>query len=326
MRTILRSQVGVLSHEQGREHGWSNESLRGQVAAGRWRRAVRGVYVTHTGALTYQQRVYSALLYCGEGAVASHETALWLADPVDEPPRKVHLTVPARRVLRTSQQDVILHRSRQLTDADVHPARRPPRVVVERAVIDCLRVARTDEEAISVIARTVQRGLTTPARLEAALAVASSVPRRSLLLRAVELASNGAHSAAEERYQRRARAHGLPDGHCQHRIVLGGAYYRDVRYDKHPGRPVVLELDGRLGHLDVDSWRRDMLRDSLQVASGDVVLRLPALLVFRQSAIPIGLVGLALRREGWEGQLKRCLDRACGCHDWPLSTPNPWAV
>jgi hypothetical protein len=326
MRTLLRGQVGVLSLQQAREHGWSADRLRCQVAAGRWRRVVRGVYVTHTGALTYQQRVYSAQLYRGEGAVASHETALWLADPVDEPPRKVHLTVPAGRILRTSQKDVILHRSRQLSASDVHPARRPSRVVVERAVIDCLRIARTDEEAISVIARTVQRGLTTPARLQATLAMASSVPRRSLLLRALELASNGAHSAAEERYQRRARAHGLPHGCCQHRIVLGGAYYRDVRYDKHPGRPVVLELDGRLGHFDVDSWRRDMLRDSLQVVVGDVVLRLPALFVFTQSAIPIGLVALALRREGWDGRLKRCRDRACGCHDWPLSVPNPWAV
>jgi hypothetical protein len=102
--------------------------------------------------------------------------------------------------------------------------------------------------------------------------------------------------------------------------------YLDVRYDHLAGRAVVLELDGRLGHFDVDSWRRDMLRDSLQVASGDVVLRLPALLMFTQPAIPIGLVALALRREGWDGQLRRCRDRACGCHDWPLSGPNPWAV
>jgi hypothetical protein len=146
-----------------------------------------------------------------------------------------------------------------------------------------------------------------------------------MLLDALNLAGNGAHSAAEVRYHRQARAHGLPVGRCQVRIVLGGAIYLDVRYDHHPGRPVVVELDGRLGHFDVDSWRRDMLRDSVQVASGDVVLRLPALFVFTQSAIPIGLVGLALRREGWDGKLRRCRDQACGCHAWPLDGPNPWA-
>jgi hypothetical protein len=102
--------------------------------------------------------------------------------------------------------------------------------------------------------------------------------------------------------------------------------YLDIRYDKQPGRRVVLELDGRLGHFDFDSWRRDMLRDSLQVASGDVVLRLPALFVLTQSAIPIGLVALALRREGRDGQLRRCRDQTCGCHAWPLGEPNPWAV
>jgi hypothetical protein len=326
MRAQLRDQEGLLTLTQARDHGWSFERVRVQVAAGRWRRVVRGVYVTHTGPLTYRQRIYCALLYCGPDAVASHETALWLADPVSDPPRTVHVLVSTARVLQVPQPDVFVHRSRRLSASDVHPARRPSRVVVERAVIDCLRTARTDEDAISVVARTVQRGLTTPARLQATLASASSVPRRSLLVNTLELASNGAHSAAEVRYQRRARAHGLPDGYCQHRVVLGGAFYRDVRYDKHPGRPVVLELDGRLGHFDADSWRDDMLRDSLQVASGDVVLRLPALFVFSQSAIPIGLVALALRREGWDGRLRHCRDRACGCRTWPLGDPNPWAV
>ena len=146
-----------------------------------------------------------------------------------------------------------------------------------------------------------------------------------MLLDALALAGEGAHSAAEVRNHRQARLHGLPLGRCQARNVLGGAIYLDVRYEHHPGRAVVLELDGRLGHFDVDSWRRDMLRDSLQVASGDVVLRLPALFVFTQSAIPLGLVALALRREGWDGQLRRCRDRTCGCHDWPLDGPNPWA-
>jgi hypothetical protein len=326
MRTLLRSQEDVLTLSQASQHGWTPRRVRGQLDAGRWRRVVRGVYVTHTGTLTYHQRIYAVLLYCGDGCVANHETALWLADPVGGPPRQVHVLVPASRVLQIPLPEVVVHRSRQLPASDVHPARRPPRVVVERAVTDCLRTARTDDEAVGIIARTVQRGLSSPGRLHAAIGRASSLPRRAMLLDALVLAREGAHSAAEVRFRRRARTHGLPVGSCQYRIVLGGAVYLDVRYDQHRGRPVVLELDGRLGHFDVDSWRRDMLRDSLQVAAGDVVLRLPALLVFTQSAIPIGLVALALRREGWEGQLRRCRDRACGCHQWPLGEPNPWAV
>src|SRR5690349_13456646 len=89
MRALVRSQVGVLSLVQAREHGWSVDRLRVQLDAGRWRRVHRGVYVTHTGKVTYAQRIYAAILYCGHGALASSETSLWLADPVGELPSKV---------------------------------------------------------------------------------------------------------------------------------------------------------------------------------------------------------------------------------------------
>jgi hypothetical protein len=326
MRSLLRKQAGLFAFSQAREHGWSLDRLRVQVEAGRWRRLVRGVYVTHTGNLTYHQRILAALLYCGDDAVTSHGTALWLADPVGEAPKMVHVLVLANRVIRTPLKDVVVHRTRHLPASDIHPARWPPRVVVERAVIDIVRSARSDDEAVAVVARTVQRGLSTPRRLHEAIVTAASLPRRGMLLDALALAGEGAHSAAEVRFHRQARAHGLPVGRCQVRLVLGGAVYLDVRYDHHSGRAVVLELDGRLGHFDFDSWRRDMLRDGLQVASGDVVLRLPALFLFTQAAIPIGLVALALRREGWDGQLRRCRDQQCGCHAWPLAEPNPWAV
>jgi hypothetical protein len=326
MRALLRSQAGVVSFAQARDHGWSFERVRAQVAAQRWRRVVRGVYVTHTAALTYFQRIYSALLYCGPDAAASFETGLWLYDPVGSPPRLVHILLPAARIVRIPSIDVVVHRSRHLPATDIHPTRRPRCVVVERAVVDCLRAARTDDEAVATLARTVQRGLSTPGRLHNALTSASSLPRRSMLLDALSLAGEGAHSAAEVRFHSQARAHALPVGRCQVRVVLGGAIYLDIRYDQHSGRPVVVELDGRLGHFDFDSWRKDMLRDSLQVASGDVVLRLPALFLFTQPAIPIGLVALALRREGWDGRLRRCRDQACGCHAWPLGDPNPWTV
>jgi hypothetical protein len=275
---------------------------------------------------SYQQRIHSALLYCGDDAVASHHTALWLADPIGEPPRQVHLLIPARRTVQMTLREVIVHRSRRLPTSDIHPARSPARVVIERAVLDSARIARTDDEAVAVIARTVQRGLTTPGRLHAAITLTRSFPRRALLLDALGLAGAGAHSAAEVRYHRGARAHGLPAGRAQAQIVLGGAVYLDVRYDKHPGRPVVLELDGRLAHFDPETWRRDMLRDSIQVAAGDVVLRLPALVMFTNLSLPIGLVATVLRREGWTGQLRRCGDQTCGCHQWPGEDPRPWDV
>ena len=42
-----------------------------------------GVYLTHTGPISPLARVWAAVLYGGNGAVASRSTALWLAGALD---------------------------------------------------------------------------------------------------------------------------------------------------------------------------------------------------------------------------------------------------
>jgi hypothetical protein len=314
MQRLVRGQAGVLAARQALDHGWSRDHLRQQIDAQRWTRLSTGVYAAQTGGLSDDQRIFAAILMHGAGAVASHGTALWLADPAGNCPRIIHVTIPARRFTERSHPGVVVHRSRDLHSDAVHPSRHPPRVIVERAVVDCLRIARTDDEALALVARVIQRGLTTGARLRPVLASAAALPRRRLALRAVDLATDGAHSAAEIRYHQEARAHNLPAAECQKRLVSGGAEYLDAYYSRHPGRVVVVELDGRLGHFDASSWRRDMWRDSRRVVEGNVVLRLPALPLFTdpgQIMIPVARV---LGREGWRGSPRPCRKPSCSCH------------
>lgn len=317
LRALLRLQQGVLTIKQAREHGWSYGTVRHAVDSGRWRRVHRGVFVAQTGPLSYYQQIWAGVLAGGEDAAASHATALWLADREGPAPRKVHITVPWPGAVTMSDRAVKVHRSKTMTESDLHPVARPPRVTVERAVVQCAISAKDVDEAVSVIARTVQRGLTTADRLLTILEATPSVPRRALLLEATRLAGAGAHSGAEVAYLRQCSRHGLPEPECQRREVAGGAFYLDAYYRRHPGRPVVVELDGRLGHFDVDSWRKDMLRDSTHVARGRVALRLPALLTFTDPGRPVGLVASVLRREGWDGELT-CRSRACSCRRWFL--------
>lgn len=315
MRSLLRGQQGVLAIEQAREHGWSYGTVRHAVDSRRWRRVHRGVVLAQTGPMTYLQHVWAAVLAGGDHAVASHGTALWLADRSVAPPRHVHLTVPLPGQVRVADQMVKVHRSATLSPVDVHPTARPTRVVVQRAVIESAAVAQSVDDAVAVVARSVQRGLTTPARLLAVVERIPNLPRRPVLIEALGLAGAGAHSPAEVRYLRHANGHGLPEPDLQRREVAGGAFYVDAYYRRHPGRPVVVELDGRLGHFDVESWRRDMLRDSAHVARGRVALRVPALLTFTDPGRPIGLVASVLRREGWDGELT-CRSRTCSCRRW----------
>jgi very-short-patch-repair endonuclease len=313
MSAQLRRQVGILSLDQARRHGWTRGEVRNLVESQRWQRVHPGVFATKTGALSYVQRVWAAALAVGRDVAVSHETALWLIDPADgPPPAKIHLTLPIRRTVQLSAAGIVVHRTRCLPAAHRHPAGHPPRVTVERAIADAAGAAASEDEAVSVIARAVQRGLTTPRRLNAMLDELTRLPRRALLREALALAGSGAHSAAEIKFVRGASGHGLPAFKLQVRDVIGGAICLDALIMAPSGRALVVELDGRLGHFDADSWRRDMLRDSTQAAAGRLVLRLPALLTFTDAGQIFGLVAAALRREGWRGRL-RCSAPRCSC-------------
>jgi very-short-patch-repair endonuclease len=310
---VIRRQVGVIGLDQARRHGWSAGEVRNLVESRRWQRIHPGVYATTTGALSYMERVWAAVLAVGGDVAASHETAVWLIDPADRPPpAKVHLLTTHSRVLRLAATDVIVHRTRHIPPEHIHVAARPRRVTVERAVADAAGAAPSEDEAISIVARAIQRGLTTPCRLNRTLDDLPRLPRRALLREALALAGSGAHSAAEVRFVRRASRHNLPAFTLQVRDVIGGAICLDALLVTPSGRELVVELDGRLGHFDAASWRRDMLRDSTQAASGRIVLRLPALLTFTDIGQIFGLVAAALRREGWTGTL-RCSTPRCTC-------------
>ena len=157
-----------------------------------------------------------------------------MADQRDQPPKTVHVALPRGVSGQVDDPLVHVHHVRTLTAADLHPVARPPRITVERAVLQCAMAARDLDDAVSVIARTVQRGLTTASRLLTILEAARNLPRRAVLLEATRLAGAGAHSGAEVAYLRHSRSHGLPEPECQRREVAGNAFYLDAYYRRHP--------------------------------------------------------------------------------------------
>jgi very-short-patch-repair endonuclease len=300
---LLARQDGVVSAGQAAEMGWSRHALQAQVHAGRWTRPVRGVYVTRTGLLTYEQRIWVAVLSAGAGAVASHQTALWLHDRPERQPLLVHVTVPRSRNARRGP-GLVVHRS-DCDPRDVMPAASPARVRVERAVLETAAAAPSDETAVAVEAGAVQRRLTTAGRLQAVLERCPTLARRHLLRGVLTMCGRGAHSLLEVQHERIRRRHYLPEPRRQ---VRHGSAVIDVEYDG-----LVVELDGRAGHFNVAGWWRDMLRDDLHTASGRAVLRFPGFLLLTQPHVVAHLEAAALRTRGWPGVL-RCPP---GCPGFP---------
>src|SRR6478672_8020881 len=84
---IAERQSGVISRGQLMDLGLSAAEARADVDTGKWQRIFPGVYATFTGPMNSLGRVWAAALYTGNGAAASHATALWLSNLVDEPPK-----------------------------------------------------------------------------------------------------------------------------------------------------------------------------------------------------------------------------------------------
>lgn len=96
------------------------------------------MYATFTGPVIGTAAVTAKVLYEGDGAAASHRTALWLAGALDSLTLPIDVSVPAsRRVHRRPGMRIHLSRAMDRPEADIlHPTAAPPRIRVEPALLD----------------------------------------------------------------------------------------------------------------------------------------------------------------------------------------------
>jgi very-short-patch-repair endonuclease len=277
------------------------------LTTGRWQRMLPGVYATFTGPIGTHSRIWAAILYAGAGAAASHGTALWLWQILDDAPTVIDVVVPeSRRVLR--RPGLRVHRRRALdqgtVESLVHPSASPPRLRVEVAVLDHCDSA-TATVAIDLILRATQRRYTTAERLRRSIAHRQRLRWRSLLLEVLSDVESGVASALERRYLRDVeRPHDLPPGirNQPEARPQGGNRYRDVRYR---AWQVIVELDGREAH-PVDEKFRDMSRDNVAAVAGDAALRYGWRDVVGAPCAVAGQVAAVLRLRGWTGRPRLC--------------------
>ncbi len=201
-----------------------------------------GVYVTFTGPLPPASRIWAALLYAGPQAVASHQTAAWLAGLQPELPDVIDVCVPHSTRHPRSRRGIRVRQCRQLS-MKRHPVLVPPQTRLDDTVLDLVDEATDAERVIDFVLRACQKRLTTPLRLREAAARRSRLRWRRLLAELVMDVRAGVHSALELRYVRDVeRAHGLPRGQRNkaERDAVGIRRYRDVRYRW----KLIVELDG----------------------------------------------------------------------------------
>ena len=297
----LTRQAGVVSRRQVRAAGHGDAYIARMIRRRHWARVHPGVYVDHTGPLTWLQQAWAAVLYAHPAALAGR-SALHAHRVRGHDNNEIHVAVPHTRKVRP-RPGVRIERLTEF-DAAVQANLSPPRVRVEHALLRVASSAPTDDAAVGVLADGCQSRRTTAARLAHELRTTPSLPRRGLLLAIVDDVASGALSVLERRYLRQVElAHGLPRGQRQHADTSGQrAAHRDVEYVE---QRLVLELDGRLGHeWAVDRWS-DLDRDLTAATTGSLTLRAGWGQVMQPCRLA-RLMALVLKARGWTGSPVPC--------------------
>lgn len=295
---LAAAQEHVVSREQALGLGLSRHTLARLADDGLWQRVAPGLFVTHSGAVTWKSLAWGGVLLGGPGARLGGAAAGFEHGLLDEEPLPVEVLVPHGAPAR-SRLSWRFVRERPGT-RDPRCTGSPPRLLVPDTVLDLCEGAspRAVEDWVT---QAVQNRLTTTRLIERALDRRSRHSRRRLLQELVREVADGAESPLELRYLRDVeRRHGLPPGHRQRRTTTPGR--RDVLY---PEFGVVVELDGKLGHQGKGRFR-DMARDNRALLERLVTLRYGFGDVAGQPCLVAREVGQLLDQRGWQGSPERC--------------------
>lgn len=298
---LLRVQCGVLTRAQLIAAGASEGDITRMRRRKEIRRVHPGLYVDHTGPLTYEQREWVAVLaawpaaLCGESAIPGRR------------PHTIAVAVERGRTVRVPS-GVVLRRVAGLAGR-VRRGTQPPRIRVEHAVVDLMvqHLARDDvAAAFSELAATCFGRPDLPRAILGCLAERPRVPRRGMIEDLLVDLRDGACSVLERGFLHHVeRAHGLPAGSRQVASrATGRRTVVDVRYDEFG---VIVELNGRAFHDSAEAYDADAERELAErAASGAESLRVTYGLVFRTGCRTAAWIATILRRRGWEGSLRRC--------------------
>ncbi|WP_238526272.1 type IV toxin-antitoxin system AbiEi family antitoxin domain-containing protein [Gordonia neofelifaecis] len=296
LTALLAQQDGVVSRMQARECACSAADIRRRLRRHEWTVVFPGIYVNHTGPLTWSQRAWAAVLDAAPAALC-HTSAL------PDPGPEIHIAVASDRKV-TARPGVRVHRRPRLAD-DVAWHLRPPRLRVDEAVLDVADTVRGETDAIAVITDAVGSRITTAGRLLDAMARRPRMHRRTFLAGVLADVRDGSLSVLEHRYLTGVeRPHGLPTPQRQAPTTVGRSGFRDVDY---PEYGLVVEIDGRRFHDTPATRDRDLERDlDAAVAAKRVTLRLGDGQVIGRPCETARKIGRALADRGWDGHVTSC--------------------
>lgn len=301
---VAQHQNGVVTRAQALQAGYSDSALVRLCRSGEWAVLHPGVYRLPGATQSWEQSVMAAVLYGGQGAVASHRSAgslLALPNVV----RRLEVTIPQQRRVRSDRIEV--HRCRSLASEDLRAIRDIPATAPARTVID-LATVYGRERIGDILDEAAARRLLRRKELEDAFARLGPLPKgdprwmvRSLLDQRPD--GRGPESRIERRLLDGIRAAGLPMPVVQYVLWVpdGQGGFRERRLDL-----AWPDLRDKLGvevisfrwHGDLKSWSEDAGREAEIVAMGWSILSTTSYRITYLLAAVIAQIARALAARG----------------------------
>ena len=157
---LVDSQLGYVTAAQAAELGVDRRYLAHHVDSGNLERVARGIYRLRRYPIQRFEDVMVAVLWVGDGAVASHDTALAVYGLADAMPAVIHISVDRR--FRGHRRGVLVHHTplpeHVVTLRHDIPITTPVRTIVDVAADPAVAVAATRD--------AWQQGLITAGDLE----------------------------------------------------------------------------------------------------------------------------------------------------------------
>jgi hypothetical protein len=299
-------QDGVISRRQALALGETPTSIARRLRRRDWVTVHAGVYVDHTGPLTWQQRAWAAVLAAGPGAALCLDSALRAhsgAGRSDTPEDVLHVAVGRKRS-PVQPPGVRIHRMSGLDDR-VQWNRSPPRTRYDDTVLD-LAARGSPLTSVARLADACGSRRTTAARLRRRLDQRGRSAQRAWLRSVLSDVADGTCSVLEHGYLDLVeRAHALPAGEKQAvRFGSNGRIYCDVDYAELSFR---VELDGKLFHTSTKDRDRDLDRDLDAAVEGvALTVRLGFGQVYDRPCATAAKLAKIMQRRGWTGALVPC--------------------
>lgn len=301
---LLRRQDGLVTREQVFAQGLSYETIRANLAAGRWQTVGYGVYATYTGPLSEDARRRAAVLEHWPCAL-SHRTAgemLRLCGP--DPSAPIHVVV-AYGSSAVSSMGAVVHRTRAfehiLVDTD------PPTVSRARTAVDLAVAEANPHDAMRTMLHCLVVGGLTPPEVLAAIELRRPWRWKRALIDAVRYAAEGVTSKLELLYALDVEeAHGLPPAVRQLPVAVDGVRrFEDVSY-RVGDRTAIVRLDGHEGHANRATALTDRRRDTAALLDGHARMVVGWPEARHHPCRTAQEVGAMLESIGWDGGLRPC--------------------